>query len=113
MSNIFDIPPPSEAKIVSDALLVSINSELQRRVNVHIGNFNLFWYSKQATPQQICDEMGSNAALFFAIAQENVEHIGTVAAMVGKTVNDFLTPQQYVPPKTVTINPDGTATIGE
>jgi hypothetical protein len=45
------------------------------------------------------------------IAGENVEHIAALAAIDGKTLNDFLDPSEYAPPVAYTANPDGTITI--
>jgi len=114
MSSIFGIQQirdiPQE---IATGLLKSINDETSRRVGLHRDSFRAFWYSEEATPQQICDKMGSSAWLFFAIASANVQHIAAVAELSGKTLADFLKTEDYVPPKVVTINQDGTATIGE
>jgi hypothetical protein len=98
---------------IADGLLKSINDETSRRIGLHRDNFRAFWYSQEATPQQLCDKMGANAWLFFAIASANVQHIASIAQLSGKTLADFLQPEDYVPPKTVTVNNDGTVTIGE
>lgn len=45
------------------------------------------------------------------IAGTNVAHIATVAAMIGKTLHDYLHPDDYVPPRPYTINEDGTVTL--
>lgn len=114
MTDIFQIEEirdiPQE---IANGLLKAINDETARRVGLHRDSFRAFWHSQEATPQQICDKMGSSAWLFFAIASANVQHIAAVAQLSGKTLADFLKSEDYIPPKTVTINQDGTATIGE
>lgn len=113
MSTIFEIQNNRDIpKEIANGLLAAINEETTRRVGLHRDNFRAFWYSQEATPQQLCDKMGSSAWLFFAIASANVQHIAAVAQLGGKTLADFLQPEDYVPPQTVTINQDGTATIG-
>jgi len=93
-------------------LLQQMNAEAERRVGVHRDMFNAFWNSTEATPQEIAAKMGNNAAAFFALASQNVTHIATCAAIVGKTLDDYLQPSEYVPPQTVIVNQDGTVTIG-
>lgn len=113
MSNIFDVEPTRNvANEIAVNLLRDINNEATRRASLHRDSFNAFWHSTEATPQQICAQMGPQAALFFAIASANVQHIAAVAQIAGRTLGDFLKPEEYVPPQTVTINQDGTATIG-
>lgn len=114
MSDIFQVDEERNvSKEIASGLLRDINAEATRRAGLHRDSFNAFWHSKEATPQQICEQMGPRAALFFAIASANVQHIAAVAQIAGKTLGDFLKPEEYVPPKTVTINQDGTATIGD
>lgn len=113
MSAIFDVEPEKNvANEIAINLLRDINNEAVRRAGLHRDSFNVFWHSAEATPQQICQQMGPKAAMFFAIASANVRHIAAVAQIAGKTLGDFLKPEEYVPPQTVTINQDGTATIG-
>lgn len=113
-TNIFDVSTKEDAaKILADYLLQNINNELDRRVSLHRDSFYMFWYSKDSSPQQLCDAMGTNAKLFFEVASANVAHIANVAEIAGKSLNNFLTPEQYTPPKPVFYNADGTVTIGE
>lgn len=113
MSTFFDVEQTRNvANEIAVNLLRDMNNEATRRAGLHRDSFNAFWHSTEATPQQICLQMGSQAALFFAIASANVQHIAAVAQIAGKTLDDFLKPEEYIPPQTVTINQDGTATIG-
>ena len=114
MADIFQIEETRDIpQEIANWLLMSVNEETARRVGLHRDSFRAFWYSPEATAQQLCDKMGSSAWLFFAIASANVEHIAAVAQLSGKTLADLLKAEDYVPPKTVTINQNGTATIGE
>lgn len=114
MPDIFEIQQNRDIpQEIASGLLTAINDETSRRIGLHRDSFRAFWYSQEATPQQLCDKMGSSAWLFFAIASANVQHIAAVAQLSGKTLADFLQPEDYVPPKTVTVNNDGTVTIGE
>jgi len=114
MPKIFEIQDSRDIpQEIANGILKAINDETTRRAGLHRDNFRAFWYSAEATPQQLCDKMGSSAWLFFAIASANVQHIAAVAQLSGKTLADFLQPEDYVPPKTVTVNNDGTVTIGE
>jgi len=55
--------------------------------------------------------MGSSAGTFILVARESLEHLGTLAALVGKTLNDFISPTNYEPPAEITVNLDGTVTL--
>jgi len=114
MTEIFKVNnEPEPAQILATYILENINTEMQRRVIQHRDTFYAFWYSKEATPQQICDKMGRNAGLFISVSAANISHLAEIALRTGKTLHDFLTEDQYMPPKTMTVNPDGTVTIGE
>jgi hypothetical protein len=114
MSDIFQVEIVRDiAQEIATSLLSDINREAQRRAAMHRDSFCAFWYSTEATPQQLVAKMGTSATLFFQIAQANVEHIATVAALSGKQLSDFLQPSEYIPPKTITYNPDGTVTIND
>ena len=102
-----------ESQAIAAALLTSINDEVSRRVALHRDSFNQFWWSTTATPQEIADKMGPAATLFFQIANANVQHIAAVAAISGKQLGDFLQPHEYIPPRAITYNQDGTVTISE
>ena len=104
------IPP---AKMIAAGLLESIEREALRRSGEHSDQWHAFWESSEATPQQIADEMGTQASLFFAIAAANVGHIDQIARLIGKTAADFLPVEHLSAPQTVTGNEDGTVTIGE
>jgi len=85
--------------------------ELQRRIAMHQRIFPLVWSSGDYTPEEWFTEAGTQAVKFMQIAGENVDHIASLAAIDGKTLNDFLSPSEYVPPRQYTANPDGTITL--
>jgi hypothetical protein len=55
--------------------------------------------------------MGTNAAKFFALASLSADQIDEAAKLVGKTIDDFIPVEKYVPPATVQPNVDGTVTL--
>jgi hypothetical protein len=104
--------PPVAERIAAD-LLRDIEQECQRRIGQHCDWWRAFWQSTEATPQEICDKMNSSAGLFFGIATVNKNHILAVCQMLGKTPEELgVDPECLSTPQNVTINPDGTATIG-
>ena len=112
---LLDIQPPQRniPEEIADTLLHAMNAEADRRAGIQRDSYNAFWHSTEATPQQIADAMGNRAGLFFALASENVTHIARAAAVVGKTLGDFLQPNEYAPPVPITYHEDGTVTIGQ
>jgi len=108
----FEQPPRDIPKEIAATLLSAMNAEADRRAGIQRDSYNAFWHSDEATPQQIADAMGNRAGLFFALASENVTHIARSAAVVGKTLADFLEPSEYVPPVAIEYHADGTVTIG-
>jgi hypothetical protein len=112
--NLIDLPAPySIPEIEKIALneLNFINHSLLRRIEEHKLKYKAFWQNYDHTPDSILEAMGTNAAIWLAAAAENVEHISRLAAIVGKTVNDFLSPDFYVPPRAFIVNPDYTVTL--
>lgn len=63
--------------------------------------FNCLWHNPNATPQEILDVYGSNAAQLFLVSRDT--------ALFIKSVDPTYEPP--VLPKEFTINPDGTVTI--
>lgn len=103
-------PPKPEAQRIADLLLHKVNTSLAERVHEHCVNYATFWDSAQS-PDAIIEAMGINAALFLMSAGENIDHIGRLAALVGKEVTDFIAPEMFVPRRQFIINADGTASI--
>lgn len=104
--------PPVAERIAADMLRL-VDGECKRRVGNHTDWWSAIWESQEATPEQIVAAMGTSAALFFTIASVNKQQIETVAAILKKTTAELGVPDKCMgTPMTVTLNPDGTATIG-
>lgn len=91
----------------------SIEREALRRSGEHSDQWRAFWESTEATPQQIADEMGSQAALFFQIAAANIGHIDQIARLIGQTAADILPVEHLSAKREVTFHSDGTVTIAD
>jgi hypothetical protein len=111
------IPPPAPddppARAAVRRIFSETAEELQRRIAMHQRIFPLVWSSNDYTPAEFFEEAGTQAVKFMQIAGENVEHIAALAAIDGKTLNDFLDPSEYTPPVPYTPHPDGTITINQ
>ncbi len=104
-------PPVAEA--IAAGLLREIEAECARRVGQHVDWWRAFWQSPEATPDEIAAAMNSSAALFFGIASVNMGHISAVSQMLGKTPVELGVPVECLTaPRPVTVNPDGSVTIG-
>jgi hypothetical protein len=103
--NITPSPSRPEAELIAEDLLACVNSELARRVENHIISFRKFWDS-DVTPDEIAAAMGDNGKLFIMSASQSLLDIGTLAAMVGKTLDDAIAPEFYVPRRAITFNGD-------
>jgi hypothetical protein len=104
--------PPVAERIAADMLRL-VDAECRRRIGKHADWWSAIWESTEATPEEIVEAMGASAALFFTIASVNKQQIATVAQVLGKTTSELGVPDKCMgTPKTVTLNPDGTATIG-
>jgi hypothetical protein len=99
------------AKRIASGLMESIEREALRRSGEHSDQWRAFWESPEATPQQIADEMGTQASLFFAIAAANIGHIDQIARLIGQTAADILPVEHLSAKRAVTFNQDGTVTI--
>lgn len=109
MANLIDLPiatvkPP--AQLIAEHMLHKLNATLAERVNDHRVFFRQFWASDE-TPDSILAEMGAYAPVLLAAAGENLNHIGRLAGIVGKTLFDFLTPEEYEPRRAFVIGADG------
>jgi hypothetical protein len=104
--NIIDItPPPSrpEAEFIAEDLLACVNSELGRRIENHIISYRKFWDSN-VTPDEIALAMGDNGKLFIMTASQSLADITALANMVGKTLDDAIAPEFYVPRRSITFD---------
>lgn len=102
--------PEPQATRIANEMLASVNTEVQRRVDIHRVSFGAFWNSP-VPPDDILAAMGLNAGIFLATAGENVEHVQRLAAIIGKTVLDFLPAHWWMPRRTFIPAADGTVTL--
>jgi len=116
MATIFPVIPgakPPIAESIAAGLLREVEAEATRRVGQHVDWWRAFWQSPEATPDEIVSNMGVSAGLFFGIAAVNMQHIAAVAQMLGKTPVDIGVPVECLStPRVVTVNSDGSVTIG-
>ena len=104
--------PPVAERIAADMLRL-VDAECRRRIGNHADWWSAVWESQEATPEEIVAAMGTSAALFFTIASVNKQQIATVAQVLGKTTAELGVPDKCMgTPQTVTLNLDGTATVG-
>ena len=55
--------------------------------------------------------MGGRAALWLACAAESVAHINRLATLVGKSVADFIPPEQFTPRRAFVVGTGGRVTL--
>jgi hypothetical protein len=117
MATIFPVIPetrPPIAESIAAGLLREVEAEAARRVGQHVDWWRAFWQSSEATPDEIAASMGVSAGLFFGIASVNKGHIEAVAGMLGKTAVELGVPAECLTtPRLVTVNQNGSVTIGE
>jgi hypothetical protein len=108
------VTPPTvdQSSQIAAALVQRVNGEMFRRVQVTEAVWNFVWNNKSATPDAIVAKLGNQAGLVFGLAQENVAHISRAAALAGQPLSAYLPAQYQTTPRTVTVNSDGTVTLG-
>ena len=102
---------PPAAQRIALGLLTQLNTQLDARVQAHKGMFSDFWQNNAATPEEILAAMGTNAHLLLSSAEENIRHIDAVAQCAGKSVSDFLEPEEINGMRPMVANQDGTVTL--
>lgn len=103
-------PPKPDAQIVAESMVANINASLAQRIHDHKLNYFLFWES-MSSPEEILDQLGTNAAVVLGAASENVQHIARLASLIGRDLDEFLPPDCYTPRREITINQDGSASL--
>ena len=114
MSQLIPLPEPEPlpaAQAIAQSELARVNQLLSDRTSAHKERFAAFWDNSQATPDEILAAMGTNAVLWLQAASESAGHIARLAAIVGKTLDDFLSPEFYVPRRAFVIGQDGSVTL--
>jgi hypothetical protein len=102
---------PTAAEVIANCLIERLNYELVSRARAHVQSYDEFWSHPSATPDEILAAVGSNAATWLACASESVEHIGRLAAIVGKSVTDFIPADKFMPKRAFVIGEGGTVTL--
>ncbi len=111
---IFQDPRPAAtpAQQAAAELLETVDSELSRRATGHEDGWRAFWEpAESVTTQQIADAIGTDGGLWLQLSRANLEHIATYAAMVGRTLDDYLPIECQSSLHPVTVNSDGSLTI--
>jgi hypothetical protein len=108
-------PAPTPAQLAARAIGSRIRSMSAQLVAEHKAIVELFWTDKQATPDEILIELASlnpaNPARAVAVQEQSVATIAALAAIHGRTLDDELPPQFYVPPRPFVVAEDGTVTL--
>lgn len=99
------------AELAANNIVANLNAQLQSRVQAHLKLYSYFWDNESATPAEILQALGPHAGLFLACADENVQHLTKVAALVGKSLEEFLPQDRWKPRSNIVVNQNGTATI--
>jgi len=84
--------------------IVAMSTAMFRRMKQeHARIFNMLWNNPKATPQEILDEYGTDAASLFSFSLQ----IQTMAKAIDPGYVPLVSPYEY------TINRDGTITVGD
>lgn len=89
----------------------SINEQLQSRIAFHQRFFRFTWYNSDFTPAQFFAAAGVEGGMYLAIARANLNHVIELAGLIGKTLADLMAAEDYEPPMTIAIAPNGTVTL--
>lgn len=109
MPLIIHTPEPSEMSLDEKkaACRATIEQLISTQFSMVVRNFkqvyNIVWFSKDLTPQDVMDALGTDAAQLFQIAS------------IMRTAANTISPNsiELLPLKPITLNKDGTVTIGE
>ena len=88
---------------VKDRIVANSTGMFRRMKQEHARIFNMLWNNPKATPQEILDQYGEEAAALFSFSSQ-------IQAMATAIDPGFVA---LVPPYEYTINPDGTVIVGE
>ena len=106
-------PAATPAQQAAAELLATVDSELSRRASEHEDGWRAFWEPTGGiTTQQIADAMGTDGGLWLQLSRANLEHIATYAAMVGRTLDDYVPANYQSSPQPVTFLANGYVQIG-
>jgi len=88
---------------VKDRIVANSTGMFRRMKQEHARIFNLLWNNPKATPQEILDQYGTDAAELFSFSLQ----IQTMAKAIDPGYVPLVSPYEY------TINRDGTITVGD
>jgi hypothetical protein len=100
------------AKKMADFMVAEFDRELRRRLNQHQVLFRRFWYTSGVDPQAVFDALGVHAALWLQLGSKDIQDIASSLSLAGQSLSDYIQLVDYSPPRVLTINPDGTVTVG-
>lgn len=110
------VTPPNQnkrpkAEVIAERMMHRFNVLLNEKVAAHVSGFKQFWDDPEATPDDILAGWGNQATTMLAAASESLEHIGRLAAIVRRSVDDFIPAKFYEPRRQFIPAADGTATL--
>jgi hypothetical protein len=82
-------PTLSPAAQIAEEMILQFNRQIDERLAVQRNQYRAFWDSP-VPPDDILTEWGPRAAMMLAAASENVEHLGKLAAFLGKQLADLI-----------------------
>lgn len=99
---------PTQPNHASDAakLCLAVNRRLWREMKTAQHDcIDALWNNPHATPQQVCDELGTKAVMNFD------DHAALTELIVERSIAAGLTPDIKLPTHAFTRNQDGTVTV--
>lgn len=107
---------PLTARIISPAKqhAISIQNNIARvakfNIDMHQSIFKELWHSRDATPQEILDEIGTNGESIFLRGYDLVQFLLGVHS--GRPIC-IMQPNEFMPPVEYTVNPDKSVTLNQ
>jgi hypothetical protein len=105
------LPPVNER--IAAGLLLSATSQAEGIIGRFVDEWKAFWESPEATPEEIAVAMGPSAGLWFTLAAIMRQAIVSMIAVRGVSAEEIGVPVRCLStPRAVTINDNGTVTLG-
>lgn len=114
MKQLIKLPQNEQKPVVeklAEHMLHTLNATLAERVHDHKKFYAKFWRASE-TPDALLVATGANAGILLAAAQENLEHISRLAAIVGHTLHDYILAEEYEPKRAFIVT-NGVVTLAE
>ena len=102
-------PKEEPAALYARKILQNMALAAEMLLKCHQEGFAMLWHSQDATPQEIFDHLGEEAANVMLYSSDAVRLMLGVAT--GRQFVD-MQPSEYTPPVPYTINQNGTVTVG-